>query len=257
MFNFTTFNPSQQSDFRILELKFVICYTVIKILKGELFMWTRTDLKEMGKQDFKRDYWLYVLVSVIVSICLGKNFNYKFNEANSFFVTMGSLTTLLGILLLNPLYVGTRRFFLSNIYKDGKTSLDTLGYAFKKNYGNVVLTMFLKQLFLILWTCLFVIPGIIKLYSYFMVDYILADNPSIDQSRAFEISKRTMDGEKLNVFVLHLSFIPWYLLTAITAGIAGVFYVFPYVEATQARLYDCLKEKAITNGYATYEDFNC
>ena len=66
-----------------------------------------------------------------------------------------------------------------------------------------------------------------------------------------------MNGEKLNVFVLDLSFIPWFLLTIITAGIAGIFYVSPYIEATKARLYDVLKEKAITNGYATYEDFNC
>ena len=99
------------------------------------------------------------------------------------------------------MYVGTRRFFLSNIYKDGKTSLGTVLYAFDHSYGNVVLTTFLKSLFIALWSLLLVIPGIVKMYSYFMVDYILADNPGLDQARAFEISKKTMVNEKMNVFI--------------------------------------------------------
>ena len=220
-------------------------------------MQTRLELKEQGRQDFKNDYWAYVLVAFIAVLCTGEHLTFITQQLDIHSYSISTIGTLLSILLLHPLYIGTRRFFLSNIYKDGKTSLQTLSYAFDTAYGNVVLTMFLKRLFITLWTLLLIVPGIIKTYSYFMVDYILADNPDIDYRRAFDISNKTMNGEKLNVFVLDLSFIPWFLLTIITAGIAGIFYVSPYIEATKARLYDVLKEKAITNGYATYEDFNC
>lgn len=229
-------------------------------------MWNRAELKQQAKNDFNKDYWGYVIAAFIAALSLGE-FAVKVNQlpwdGSSFghFMAIGSygtVGTLITIFLLRPLYIGTRRFFLSNLYKeDGKTQLNTILYGFQHNYGNVVLISFLKNLFLILWTMLFIIPGIIKFFSYFMVDYILAENPGIEQSRAFEISKRTMEGEKMNTFVLYLSFIGWYLLVAITAGLAGFFYVGPYVEATMVRLYDRLKEKSIREGIATYDDYNC
>lgn len=82
-----------------------------------------------------------------------------------------------------------------------------------------------------------------------MVPYILAENPGMDQKEAFAISKRMMDGEKFDAFVLQLSFIGWYLLAAITCGLVGIFYVNPYVEATMAELYAYNKGKAFHEGY--------
>lgn len=229
-------------------------------------MWSRIDLKQHAKSDFHCDYWGYVIVSLIASLSIGdlafkvKEVSFANFDLHSIYYinSSGAIAMLLALLVFSPLYIGTRRFFLSNLYKeDGKTEIGVVLYAFQNNYGNVVLICFLKKLFLILWSMLLVIPGIVKFYSYFMVDYILAENPGIEQSRAFEISKRTMQGEKMNTFVLHLSFIPWFILVGITAGIAGIFYVGPYVEGTMARLYDTLKEKSIREGIATYDDYNC
>lgn len=233
-------------------------------------MWVRSELKTLGKQDFKRDYWCYVLVAFLAILATGSfplklEWNVDISNMDPgniirFFSSTGGGNGIIGILLtiflLHPLYVGTRRFFLSNLYRTEKTPVGTVLYAFDHSYGNVVLTTFLKSLFIALWSLLLVIPGIVKTYSYFMVDYILADNPGLDQARAFEISKKTMVNEKMNVFVFDLSFLLWYILSGITLGIVGVFYVFPYIEASKARLYDCLKQKAIQTGIATYEDFN-
>ena len=88
---------------------------------------------------------------------------------------------------------------------------------------------------------LFVIPGIIKGYEYRMVSYILADQPELSRKEAFQLSKQMMKGQKWNAFVLDLSFIGWYLLCLVTCGIAGIFYVYPYVFATDAELYLALK----------------
>ena len=114
---------------------------------------------------------------------------------------------------------------------------------------NIVLTMFLKNLFTTLWTLLLVVPGIVKHYEYLMIPYILAENPGMDRKEAFKISKRMMDGQKMDTFILDLSFIGWAFLSAITCGIVGIFYANPYREATFAELYAFNKAKAYEEGY--------
>lgn len=105
------------------------------------------------------------------------------------------------------------------------------------------MNMFMLELFVTLWTFLLVVPGIIKAYTYRMVPFIVAERPDIDYKEALDLSKKMMDGEKMNTFVLDLSFIGWGLLTALTAGILGVFYTTPYIQQTNAELYVTLKTK--------------
>ncbi len=155
---------------------------------------------------------------------------------------------LLKVFVGNPLIVGGNRFFILN--QTEQPSAGTLGYVYKSgNAGNVILTMFLMDLYVALWSLLFVIPGIIKAYEYMMVPYILAENPGMERSEAFLISKRMMDGQKWNAFVLDLSFFGWYLLSGITFGILGIFYVNPYVYATTAELYTWNRENAYQKGF--------
>ena len=86
-----------------------------------------------------------------------------------------------------------------------------------------------------------VVPGIIKHYEYRMIPYILAENPTMPREEAFQISRRMMMGQKMDVFVLDLSFIGWTLLGICTVGILLVFYVEPYIYLTHAELYHALK----------------
>ena len=69
--------------------------------------------------------------------------------------------------------------------------------GFKKGrYGNIMKTMFFRNLFVFLWSLLLIVPGIIKGYEYLMVPYILAENPTMDRREVFALSKRMMDGQK-------------------------------------------------------------
>ena len=145
----------------------------------------------------------------------------------------------ISVFLLNPLYLGCQRFFMTNHYEESK--LSELGFSFGSHYGNCIKTLFLRDLYTFLWGLLFVIPGIIKSYEYRMIPYILADNPDMDTNQVFAMSKEMMTGQKWNAFVLDLSFILWKLLSLITLGIVGLFYVNPYVYATDAELYHALK----------------
>ena len=97
-------------------------------------------------------------------------------------------------------------------------------------------------------------PGIIKGYQYIFVHNIIHDNPNLSAKQARELSRRMTDGYKGDLFIMHLSFIPWLLLVGITFGIAAI-YVVPYMACTGAMYYENLKNNAIASGRARPEEF--
>ena len=244
-------------------------------------MWTRRQLKENAKEVLSKYYWTAFAVSLVVSLLVGgtgmggggytsssygSSFDQMLSNGDEIDLTSGEIAALLlvfGIILgveliifligsalkifvFNPLIVGEKAYFIRQREDCGKFS--NLAICFKKGkYKGSVLVMFLKDLYIFLWSLLLIIPGIIKTYSYFMVPYIAADNPELPADRIFEISKKTMDGEKWNVFVLQLSFILWNL-AGLAACCIGVYFVVPYIETTNAELYAYLKSKALREG---------
>jgi len=108
------------------------------------------------------------------------------------------------------------------------------------NFWSAFKVSFLTGLFTFLWSLLLIIPGIVKAYAYSQAMYILAENPEIGAREALKRSEEMMQGHKMDLFVLNLSFIGWYLLGAITFGIAYI-WVIPYVQATMANFYNELK----------------
>lgn len=149
------------------------------------------------------------------------------------------VSLLVHIFIINPLSVGCHYFFAHN--SEEKAPLGDLAAGFDHGFGRVAKGMFLTDLFLFFWTLLFIIPGIIKSYSYRMVPYILADQPELGALAAIKRSRQMMKGNKWRAFVLDLSFILWYLLSFLTLGIVHFFYVRPYVQATNGELYQALK----------------
>ena len=157
------------------------------------------------------------------------------------------------LLIVYPIEIGKNNFFMG-IREEEKT-LDSLIFVYKSGQlKSAIFTMFMKGLFQFLWSLLFVIPGIIKAYEYRMIPYILSENPQISRQRAFEISKRMMMGNKWNTFILDLSFLGWEILSGLTIGILGIFYVNPYVQSTNAELYAYLREEALKNGYVSSDE---
>ena len=134
--------------------------------------------------------------------------------------------------------VGKNRFFLNGFR--GDVSIRYLFSAFNRDeFWGIFKCMFITGLKNFLWYLLLIIPGIIKSYEYRMVPYLLTDNIDLTSNEAIEISRGLTNGHKLDMFVLDLSFLGWYLLGALLFGI-GVFFVTPYYEATIARLYNVL-----------------
>lgn len=143
------------------------------------------------------------------------------------------------VFIFNPLAVGTKRFFLVNLNQPAEVR--ECARAFDVNYRECVRTMFFADLKIFLWSLLLIIPGIVKSYEYRMIPYLLADDPTMDSDRAFAESKALMQGNKLKAFVLDLSFIGWHILSLFTLGLLDIFYVSPYVNQTNAALYERLR----------------
>ena len=98
--------------------------------------------------------------------------------------------------------------------------------------------------------------GLIKTISYSMTQYILADCPEVRAKDALKLSMRMMNGHKWEFFVLLLSFLGWGILTVLTLGILGVFYVGPYQKSSFAAYYLEIKREALRTGAVTREQLD-
>ncbi|MCR4755684.1 MAG: DUF975 family protein [Lachnospiraceae bacterium] len=159
------------------------------------------------------------------------------------FLVIFAIVLLIDAFIFNPLELGCDRFFYKNL--DEQAEVSEIAYGFDHGYMNVVKVMFARDIYTVLWSLLFIIPGIVKAYEYRMIPYILAENPDMDKDEVFARSKEMMMGQKWKTFVLDLSFIGWNILSLFTVGLLGIFYVGPYKRATRAALYDTLKNDGI------------
>ena len=148
--------------------------------------------------------------------------------------------TIIGSLLL----IGAIEFgycaYLITVTRNKDSDFGKLLSGFNR-FGDVCITGILKWLFTGLWSLLFVIPGIVKSYSYAMTMYIMQDHPELSGNDAITKSRQIMDGHKFDLFILDLSFIGWYLLGALTFGILIIFYVEPYRQVTRTNFYEQLR----------------
>ena len=149
-------------------------------------------------------------------------------------------STLVGTLFVPAILVGFCMIYIG-LTKGVKPSV---GDMFKgaNLFGKALWLEIITAIFIWLWSMLLFVPGLIKALSYSMGFYILSENPSLTAREALNESKRIMAGNKMKLFVLLLSFIPWFLLCSITFGIAFI-YVAPYVNTTVANFYIAIKDK--------------
>lgn len=113
-----------------------------------------------------------------------------------------------------------------------------------KDYMRIFLTTLLTVIYTVLWTLLLIVPGVIKSYSYSLTSYILKDNPDLKYDGAINESMRMMQGHKMEMFLLDLSFIGWYILCILTLGI-GFLFLIPYWYTARAHFYEDLKELSV------------
>ena len=162
----------------------------------------------------------------------------------SIIVSAGSFIPVLGsLLLLGPISYGMTKITLDLVRgkNGGKINFGDLLAGFTDDFFNTFLLGLLQSLFIFLWSLLFFIPGIVKSYSYAMAFYIQRDSDNKDWNACLTASRKMMNGYKMELFLLDLSFIGWYIVGAICCCGIGTLWVIPYHEAARANFYEQIR----------------
>ena len=182
----------------------------------------RAEIKQSAKEMLAGNYFTMIFIMVaIVAIC-----------------AVCGLIPLIGFLVsaivAAPLGIGNIKAYI-NLAKGKEVEVgdifENFDITFRAVWMNILISVFTA-----LWSLLFFIPGFVKSLSYSAAPYILAVYPDITANEAIARSMRLMNGHKMELFILHISFFFWHILTTITFGIAGL-YVVPYVNATVTNFY--------------------
>ena len=147
-------------------------------------------------------------------------------------------------ILALPLTWGFQTLFLGAVRGGEATAKDMFEGYNKELFSRVMTTTLLYYVYVFLWILLLLIPGCIKSYSYAMTPYILKDNPEMKNNAAIEESMRMMDGHKLELFLLDLSFIGWAILSILTCCI-GFLWLVPYMNMARVNFYEDLKKASV------------
>lgn len=192
------------------------------------FMKSSRELRHLAWNQLRKSYWMVFVVTLIVAA-----------------LPTASSIAVVGFVILGPLVVGQAIYLIDMIEteSDGK-KIELVIEGFKKSFVNSFLAILLTSIFTFLWSLLFIIPGIIKHFSYAMTPYIIADEPEIDAMAAIAKSQEMMRGHKMELFLLHFSFIGWYLLASIPMGL-GLIFLMPYVQTAVANFYVELRGKKV------------
>ena len=181
----------------------------------------------LGGNIFKPQWLFALLVYFIATAILGVAAN-----------------TIVGtFILMGPITVGICSYFIKLIRtENSEEDLGAMFDGFKTGFGDNMVTGLLVTIFTFLWSLLFIIPGIVKSYSYAMAFYIRNDHPEYTATEAITKSREMMRGYKGKLFLLDLSFIGWIIVGALCCGI-GTLWVYPYMEMARAHFYQELKNK--------------
>lgn len=229
------------------------------------------DFRYIAREALKRKWGIAVIAGLIASLLgglgsdgpevklnidLSEGANVSFEYAGQTILsTSGGINDQLGAVLIgSAIYIAIAAILLAAVYFVLGSVIEA-GYArfnlnlvdrteakieslftYFYNWKTTAATRFLKTLYCLLWSLLFIIPGIIASYSYAMTGYILAEHPELTASEAIASSKEMMSGNRFRLFCLQLSFIGWAILCAFTFGI-GNLWLSPYRQAATAAFY--------------------
>lgn len=195
----------------------------------------RAELKGLAKQQLGgkifANNWLMAVVVVLIVTAISSVCGY-----------IPMVGTVAALVISGPFTVGTAYIFLKLARTGEAINIGDVFEGFRNDFvGNFLLGL-MTGIFTLLWSLLFIIPGMVKAYSYSMAPYIKVDNPEWGWSQCLNESKEITNGHKMDLFVLDLSFIGWTLVGCLACGI-GVLWVEPYMQATSANAYETLKRQ--------------
>lgn len=233
--------------------------------RNYIIMWNRKEIKKRGKEAFRSNYGLSVGVS---AISLAVAIIIAFTNSK----TDGVSDCIYWIAVLFSVFVsiGVNKFFLDNSRNVG--SFASFKEGFSKNCGKNLCTVFVMNMRIVILPVIILVLGMLFVmpapwdsrtriiiiailaiiatiiatifsYDYKMVLYILIDNPELSTNEVLELSKDMMYKNKMKAFIFDLSFLGWHILGVASCFILSLFYVVPYVSASNTELYLAIREE--------------
>lgn len=196
---------------------------------------------QLGNNVFSSSWLMFALVMFLYSAALSVGVE----------LTFGLVT----LVVAGPLLYGVMRISIKLACGSRQVNIEDLFIGFKECFTESLVLYLMTTIYTFLWSLLFVVPGIVKSYSYSMATYILQDNPQKGWKRSLEESKNMMEGYKMQLFMLDLSFIGWYIVGLMALGV-GMFLVTPYHYMARTNFYLALKAKREVNVDYTYTGNN-
>ena len=184
-------------------------------------------------------FFVYMLiVAILSSYSVSRNIS----EINGIVRSITISSSILLLLIVGALEFGAATFSLAIARKE-EAKLNMIFSGFN-HYGKTLGLCLLMALFVILFTLLLIIPGIIAALSYSMAYFIMSDDPNIGIMEAINKSKKMMYGYKWKYFCLGLRFIGWIILGILSLGI-GFLWIMPYIYVSYAKFYEDLKANSV------------
>lgn len=191
----------------------------------------KTNVKKMLENNIFSDTWLIALLVCFLAEAI-------------IVAASGVVAGFGGLIVVGPISYSLAYIFLNFKRTKEKIKLENLFIGFKEDFTGNLLLGLMTCIFIFLWSLLFVIPGIVKYYAYSFAFYIKKDHPDYDWKKCIDESIKLTNGHKMDLFVLDLSFIGWYLLGSLCFGI-GSFFVSPYHTLTKVEYYEAIKTERI------------
>ena len=199
-------------------------------------MITCKELRQRARNSLGNDIlcetWLYALLPcAIVAIAFAV-------------LELSYVLALASLFIGGCLEFGLCTYFLNNARgQKNKSDLKPLLSGFTEDIGRNMIAGFLVSVFVMMWSLLFIIPGVVKGYAYSMTFFIMRDNPNISAYDAMKESEKMMKGYKMKAFLLDLSFIGWIFVGVLCLGV-GILWVAPYMIAAKTELYEHIRANA-------------
>lgn len=207
-----------------------------------------SDIRTRARASLNRDLfcntWLgLIVVELVAAVIVGVPNSISAALARispAMGASLGAIISIASILVAGPIAYGVARVYLNVARGNKKVDLSELFCGFKEAFVESVVLSLLRGIFVFLWSLLFVIPGIVKSYAYSMSSYIQQESEDKTWRTCLDKSIEMMDGYKVKLFLLDLSFIGWYILGALCLGI-GLLWVSVYHSEARAHFYEELK----------------
>jgi uncharacterized membrane protein len=193
-----------------------------------------SELRATARERLKGN-WGKSILTVVVYCILTALIN-----GGTYFKSIGWVVSILTLVISGAWSAGLLTYFIHLVRQEAH-SVKLLFSQLPRLIPFFILLL-IQGIFIFLWMLLLIIPGIIASLRYSQSFYIMIDNPEMKATDAINRSKEMMKGQKWKYFLLHLSFIGWYLLCIPTLGI-GLLWLLPYIYATQASFYEDLRLK--------------